>query len=80
MKDFVDAGGNYQLITGVGIQTMFSIYCTLGKWFDADCIKNMFEFFFKVSDNFNALEELLSNSSRSTYSQPSHVSTPTAHV
>ena len=36
-----------------------------------------------VSENFNALEELLSNSSRSasvTYSQPSHVSTPTAHV
>ena len=41
------------------------------------------ETFSNVSDNFNALEELLSNSSRSasvTYSQPSIVSTPTAHV
>jgi hypothetical protein len=136
----VDAGGNYQLITDVGLPTMFSIYCTLGKWFDADYIKNMFEklgfdfltsqklymilqtwrkempkdisddeltrkdmsfrerpmssvhvnnlpvyreTFSNVSENFNALEELLSNSSRSasvTYSQPSIVSTPTAHV
>ena len=32
----VDAEGNYQLITDVGLPTMFSIYCTLGKWFDAD--------------------------------------------
>ena len=39
----VDAGGNYQLVTDVGIPTMFSIYCTLGKWFDADYIKTMFE-------------------------------------
>jgi len=118
----VDAGGNHQLVTDVGIPTMFSIYCTLGKWFDADYIKAMFEklgfdfltsqklymilqtwrkempkdisedelsrkdlsfrerpisavhaknlpvyreSFSCVSDNFNALEELLSNSSRS---------------
>ena len=39
----VDAGGNYQLITDVGLPTIFSIYCTPGKWFDADYIKNMFE-------------------------------------
>ena len=32
-------GGNYQLITDVGLPTMFSIYCTQGKWFDADYIK-----------------------------------------
>ena len=41
------------------------------------------ESFSNVSENFNALEELLSNSSRSasvTYSQPSHVSTLTAHA
>ena len=38
----VDAGGNYQLVTDVGIPTM---YCTLGKWFDADYIKSMFEQF-----------------------------------
>ena len=34
----VDAGGNYQLVTDVEIPTMFSIYCTLGKCFDADYI------------------------------------------
>ena len=41
------------------------------------------ETFSNVSENYNALEELLSNSSRSaslTCSQPSHVSTPTEHV
>jgi len=35
-----------------------------------------------VSENFNALEKLLSNSFRSaavTYSQPSHISKSTAH-
>jgi hypothetical protein len=31
----VDDGGNYQLIANVGLPTMLSIYCTLGKWFDA---------------------------------------------
>jgi hypothetical protein len=40
----VDAGGSsYQLITDVGMPTMLSIYCTLGKWFDADYVNNMFE-------------------------------------
>ena len=39
----VNAGGNYQYITDVGLPTMISIYCTQGKWFDADYIKNMLE-------------------------------------
>jgi hypothetical protein len=39
----MDTGKNYQLITDVGLPTMLSIYCTLGKWFDADYVKNMFE-------------------------------------
>jgi hypothetical protein len=39
----VDAGGNYQLITDVGLPTILRIYCTLGKLFDADYVKNLFE-------------------------------------
>jgi hypothetical protein len=39
----VDEGGNHQLIANVGLPTMLSIYCTLGKWFDADYVKNNFE-------------------------------------
>jgi hypothetical protein len=38
----VDTGGNYQLITDIGLPTILSIYCTLGKGFDADYIKEMF--------------------------------------
>jgi hypothetical protein len=137
----VDTGGNYQLITDVGPPTLLSIYCTLGKGFDADYIKGMFmkcgfdfltsqklymvlqnwrkempkditenellrkdlsfrdrpssdvesnnlpvyrETFSSVSENFNALDELLSNSSRSASvpydSQNSDFSTPTQRI
>ena len=39
----VDAGGNYLLVTYVILPTMLSIYCALGKWFDADYIFKMLE-------------------------------------
>ena len=61
----VDAGGNYQLITDVGLPTMFSIYCTLGKWFDADYIKYMFEKirsrFWHENDMFRVMISRLEN-------------------
>ena len=34
------SGGNYQFVTDVGLLTIFSIYCTLGKWLDVDYIIN----------------------------------------
>jgi hypothetical protein len=45
----VDTAGIYHLITDVGLPTLLSIYCTLGKGFDADYVEGNGWFDFKTS-------------------------------
>jgi hypothetical protein len=38
-----DADGCYQLITDIGMQTIWSMYCSKGKEFEPEYTKNLFE-------------------------------------